>query len=59
MIQDEVYVKLSLNNNNDDVQSVAPVDNENLTREDLKYSVKIFLRLLDPRLLQQTIETSW
>jgi len=32
-------------------------DNEQLTREDLKYSVKIFLRSLDPQVLAHTIDT--
>lgn len=37
--------------------SGAPVDHEQLTREDLKYSVKIFLRSLEPAILAYTIDT--
>ena len=35
----------------------TPLDNENLTRENLKFSVKIFLCSLEPKVLTQTIET--
>ena len=35
----------------------TPLDNENLTRENLKFSVKIFLCSLEPKILTQTIET--
>jgi hypothetical protein len=34
-----------------------PIDSEQLTREDLKFSVKIFLRSLEPEILQKTINT--
>jgi hypothetical protein len=32
-------------------------DNEQLTREDLKFSVKIFLRALEPEIVSHTIDT--
>ncbi|UJR10264.1 hypothetical protein I4U23_014472 [Adineta vaga] len=48
-ISDEVSVA---NNHN----SSSP-DNEQLTREDLKFSVKIFLRSLEPEILSHTIDT--
>lgn len=35
----------------------TPLDNENLTRENLKFSVKIFLCSLEPKILTQAIET--
>lgn len=35
----------------------VPIDNEQLSREDLKFSVKIFLRSLEPELLRNTINT--
>ncbi|CAF5128395.1 unnamed protein product, partial [Rotaria magnacalcarata] len=47
-ISDETFVT---NNHN------STTDNGQLSREDLKYSVKIFLRSLDPELLHQTIDT--
>jgi len=36
----------------------VPIDTEQLTREDLKYSVKIFVRSLDANVLKQTIDSS-
>jgi hypothetical protein len=61
--QEETYVKLLPFH--DEVQPTAidgttpgvPIDNEQLTREDLKFSVKIFLRSLEPELLTNTINT--
>jgi hypothetical protein len=35
----------------------VPIDTEQLTRQDLKFSVKIFLRSLEPEVLTRTIET--
>jgi glutamate--cysteine ligase regulatory subunit len=58
--ENETYVKflpsidetsITYNNN-----SASP-DQEQLTREDLKFSVKIFLRSLEPELLSHTIDT--
>ncbi|CAF1056382.1 unnamed protein product [Rotaria sordida] len=58
--QNETYVKFlpisdetSITNNYNGTSS----DTEQLTREDLKFSVKIFLRSLDPELLSHTIDT--
>lgn len=58
--ENESYVKIlsthedsSLTNNHTN----ASPDQEQLTREDLKYSVKIFLRSLDPQILSHTIDT--
>lgn len=61
--QEETYVKLL--SNSDETQSTTvngpapgiPVDDEQLTREELKYSVKIFLRSLDADVLRQTIDS--
>ncbi len=61
--QEETYVKLLPLH--DETQPTAidgttpgvPIDNEQLTREDLKFSVKIFLRLLEPEILTHTINT--
>jgi hypothetical protein len=39
--------------------TATPADQEQLTREDLKYTVKIFLRFLEPEILEHTIETGW
>lgn len=62
-LQEETYIKLLPTQ--DDTQSVTtngttpgvPIDNEQLTREDLKFSVKIFLRSLEPEILKNTINT--
>ncbi len=35
----------------------VPIDSEQLTREDLKFSVKVFLRSLEPEILRHTINT--
>lgn len=35
----------------------ASTDHEQLTREDLKFSVKIFLRSLEPEILTNTVNT--
>lgn len=71
--QEETYVKLSpVQDENSNAASngggaaaatgsntsISPADHEQLTREDLKYSVKIFLRSLEPELLSHTIDTS-
>ena len=56
---------MKLSSNHDDNQAAAPngnasgasSDHELLTREDLKYSVKIFLRSLEPEILTQAIDT--
>ena len=45
-------------NNGSSSTATLPGDNEQLAREDLKYSVKIFLRSLEPELLSHTIDTS-
>ncbi len=61
--QEETYVKLLplhdeiQSTSNDGATPGVPVDNEQLTREDLKFSVKIFLRSLDPEILAHTINT--
>jgi hypothetical protein len=61
--QEDTYVKLS-SHQDDNPSAVpngnasgAPSDNEQLTREDLKFSVKIFLRSLEPEILTHTIDT--
>jgi len=58
--ENETYVKFlptsdeaSITNN---YNATSP-DNEQLTREDLKFSVKIFLRSLEPSVLSHTIDT--
>ncbi|CAF1229876.1 unnamed protein product [Adineta steineri] len=58
--QNETYVKFlpisddtAVTNN----YNAANPDNEQLTREDLKFSVKIFLRSLEPEILSHTIDT--
>ena len=67
--QEETYVKLSpVQDENSSAASngaaagsntsISPADHEQLAREDLKYSVKIFLRSLEPELLSHTIDTS-
>ncbi|CAF3671140.1 unnamed protein product [Rotaria sp. Silwood1] len=60
--QNETYVKFlpisdetPITNN----YSTAGSDTEQLTREDLKFSVKIFLRSLDPEVLSHTIDTGF
>ena len=65
VFQDETYVKLSpIQDENSNFSSATsntpttPVDHEQLAREDLKYSVKIFLRSLEPEILSHTIDTS-
>lgn len=62
--QDETYVKLSpIQDENSNFSAATsntpttPVDHEQLAREDLKYSVKIFLRSLEPEILSHTIDT--
>ncbi|CAF3435419.1 unnamed protein product [Rotaria socialis] len=58
--QNEKYVKFLPTSDETSVTSnhnSTTSGNEQLSREDLKYSVKIFLRSLDPELLHQTINT--
>jgi len=65
--QDDSYVKilpmndeanLYTNNNGDgSTNNSIPIDNEQLTREDLKFSVKIFLRTLEPDVLSHAIDS--
>lgn len=52
-VQDDTATTVS----NGSSTSVLPGDHEQLSREDLKYSVKIFLRSLEPELLSHTIDT--
>jgi hypothetical protein len=62
--QEESYVKLLPVHDEtqptmiDGTAPGVPIDNEQLTREHLKFSVKIFLRLLEPEILTHTINTS-
>ncbi|CAF4060880.1 unnamed protein product, partial [Rotaria sordida] len=61
--QEENYVKLASvqddNNSaaNNGTTAGVPIDQEQLTREDLKISVKVFLRSLAPEVLTHTINT--
>lgn len=61
--QEESYVKLlpvheeTQTAATDGTAAGVPSDNEQLTREDLKFSVKIFLRSLEPEILTHTINT--
>lgn len=61
--EEETYVKLLPINEEppstttDGTTASVPSDNEQLTREDLKFSVKIFLRSLEPEILTHTINT--
>ncbi|CAF2938057.1 unnamed protein product [Rotaria sp. Silwood2] len=62
-IDEESYVKLVPIQDHNDVAATngstagVPIDHEQLTREDLKFSVKIFLRSLEPEILAHTINT--
>jgi len=62
--QEETYVKILSNPDETQVASLngtapgVPIDTEQLTREDLKYSVKIFVRSLDANVLKQTIDST-
>lgn len=61
-LQAERYVKV-LPAQNDTASTAAngsldsPIDSEQLSREHIKYSVKIFLRVLEPDVLTHTIDT--
>ena len=61
--EEEAYVKLlpvveePQSTATDGTTPGVPSDNEQLTREDLKFSVKIFLRSLEPEILAHTINT--
>lgn len=62
--EEETYVKLlptyeesPQSTTADGITAGVPGDNEQLTREDLKFSVKIFLRSLEPAILTHTINT--
>jgi glutamate--cysteine ligase regulatory subunit len=61
--QDETYVKLLPVHDESPPITIngatpgVPIDSEQLTREDLKFSVKVFLRSLEPEILRHTINT--
>ncbi|CAF0845385.1 unnamed protein product [Adineta ricciae] len=58
--QNQTYVKFLPTSDEATVasnQNGSSPDNEQLTREDLKFSVKIFLRSLEPEVLSHTIDT--
>ena len=62
--KEEKYVKLSLVPKDDqqlvnnETMSNVSIDDEQINRDDLKYSIKIFLRSLEPELLRHTIDQS-